>query len=393
MLWRHYTFRQGVAVHQLWDEMLIGRPVNLLYISARGFDRRADVVLDNFVAHCLSSQVRFDAACLSLIGFPDYQLEEDLIEETRTNSDAMQVSFSRLDHATTVQIDVSTKNHEDSVEGDEVSAAVALRAGVEAIVNSITSQTDVVLDISSLPRVAYLSILTGLLERTIKDKQAKDCLYASKINLYVLVGEDAALDAHIRAEDPSNDITLVPGFAGALHSESVKEWPLVWFPLLGEGRTNQLQRVMDSYVPELAEVCPVLPHPSSDPRRADRLLVEYKVPLFDQRQTPTSNIMYVHETHPFEAYRQLLKAMLRYKESLQILGGCRIVVTPLSSKLVTLGATLACYEMRPHTSAADYGVAIPYAEVTRYTADVTKLRITKPLISCLVLAGSAYDPG
>ena len=159
-----------------------------------------------------------------------------------------------------------------------------------------------------------------------------------------------------------------------------------------DGRINYNES-MDSYVPELAEVCPVLPHPSSDPRRADRLLVEYKVPLFDQRQTPTSNIMYVHETHPFEAYRQLLKAMLRYKESLKILGGCRIVVTPLSSKLVTLGATLACYEMRPHTSAADYGVAIPYAEVTRYTADVTKLRITKPLISCLVLAGSAYDPG
>lgn len=100
----------------------------------------------------------------------------------------------------------------------------------------------------------------------------------------------------------------------------------------------------------------------------------------------------MHESHPFEAYRQLLKAMQRYKESLQVLGGCRIVVTPLSSKLVTLGATLACYEMRPPSSAADYGVAIPYAEVTRYTADVAHLRNTKPILSCLVLTGRAYDP-
>lgn len=149
---------------------------------------------------------------------------------------------------------------------------------------------------------------------------------------------------------------------------------------------------MDSYVPELAEVCPVLPHPSSDPRRADRLLVEYRAPLFDQRRTPTSNIMYVHESQPFEAYRQLYKAMGRYRESLEILGGCRIVVTPLSSKLVTLGATLACYEMRPSGSEAGYGVAIPYAEVTRYAADVERLRDTRPVVSCLVLTGQAYDP-
>jgi hypothetical protein len=392
MLWSHYIFRQGAGVHQLWDEVMLERPVNLLYISARGFDRRANVVLDRFIDNCLSSQVEFTGANLLLMGFPDYQLSDDLIEETQINSAAMETSFLRLNASVISRVDVSTKNHEDSTEDDEVSASAALRASVEAVVNAISNQTDVILDISSLPRVAYLGILTGLLERTIADKESNDALFASGINLYVLVGEDAALDAHIRAEDPSSEITLVPGFAGALHSESVRDWPLVWFPLLGEGRINQLQGVMNAYVTELAEVCPVLPHPSRDPKRADRLLIEYKVPLFDQRQTPTSNIMYVHEAQPFEAYRQLLKTMRRYKESLRTLGGCNLVVTPLSSKLMTVGATLACYEMKPLGSAADYGVAIPYAEVTRYTADVTRLRTTKPVMSCLLLTGRAYQP-
>jgi hypothetical protein len=74
--------------------------------------------------------------------------------------------------------------------------------------------------------------------------------------------------------------------------------------VLGENRVNQLQKIIDSaLIPMGAEVCPVVPHPSKDPRRADNLLVEYRGPLFDSRKTPTSNILYAHESHPFEAYR------------------------------------------------------------------------------------------
>jgi hypothetical protein len=32
-----------------------------------------------------------------------------------------------------------------------------------------------------------------------------------------------------------------------------------------------------------AEICPILPHPSRDPRRADRLIIEYRELLFDSR--------------------------------------------------------------------------------------------------------------
>ena len=91
----------------------------------------------------------------------------------------------------------------------------------------------------------------------------------------------------------------------------MRDWPLVWFPILGENRGNQLEKVM-AEIPADAEICPVLPHPSSDPRRADRLLVEYKRPLFDSQKTEISNILLVHERNPFEAYRQLLQAMRSY---------------------------------------------------------------------------------
>lgn len=154
---------------------------------------------------------------------------------------------------------------------------------------------------------------------------------------------------------------------------------------------SQLEQIMKSTsIPSEAEICPVLPHPSRDPRRADRLLVEYKAPLFDSRRTPTSNILYVHESHPFEAYRQLLGALTRYRDSMLVLGGCRLVVTPFGSKLITLGAGLACFEMRPQDLGAHYGVSIPHAEPTRYVVSANAVKNSRPEICALLLTGSAY---
>jgi hypothetical protein len=251
--------------------------------------------------------------------------------------------------------------------------------------------TDIVLDVSSLPRVVYLSLLTGILSTLVPSKDAANALYANGITLQVLVAEDAALDAKIQSEDPSNDLIYIPGFSGALQAESFQDWPLVWFPVLGEGKVSQLEKVMNQVIPSNAEICPVLPHPSRDPRRADRLLTQYKEPLFDARETPTSNVLLAHEAHPFEAYRQLLGAMMRYQKSMSIMGGCRLVVTPLASKLITIGAGLACFEMQPADVSANYRVAIPYAEPTRYVASPDDLQQSKPEIAALILTGAAYD--
>ena len=322
-----------------------------------------------------------------LVGFRGYQLADDIRALTEVNAHALEEIFAPLGATEPLSIGSSAAGEED------LSATNALRIGTEAALEKVTDQTDIILDVSSLPRVVYLALMTSLLYRLVPDKHVANGspLAASSINFQILVAEDAALDAQIRAEDPSNDLILIPGFSGALHAESVQEWPLVWFPILGEHRVNQLQKVMASaMIPNSAEICPVLPQPSRDPRRADRLLIEYKVPLFDSRQTPMSNILYVHEAHPFETYRQLLGAMRRYQNSMAVLGGCRLVVTPLASKLITLGAGLACFEMRPDDLNHRYGVAIPHAEPTRYIANVNALTNSKPELSALLLTGEAY---
>lgn len=384
MLWDQYVFRRGSDANELWDRLFEKRSVRLLYIAGSGFDVRAQAVMRECVGSIRNSGTVVEDATLVLINFANYRLDTALEELTEQNARELAEIFSAIGRVERISFGAGEND-------EELSASSALRQGTSAVLQKVIDQTDIILDASSLPRVIYLALMTSLLNRLIPDKNAPDALVAGGVNFQVLVAEDAGLDSQIMAEDPSSEIVLVPGFSGAMQVESVQDWPLVWFPILGEHRVNQLQQIMRSTeIPGEAEICPVLPHPSRNPRRADRLLVEYKEALFDSRRTPTSNILYVHESQPFEAYRQLLGAMKRYRQSMAILGGCRLVVTPFGSKLITLGAGLACFEMRPQDLEAQYGVAIPHAEPTRYVADVHAIRSSRPEICSLLLTGEAY---
>lgn len=386
MLWEHYVYRRRHEVFDLWDAQFAGRHSRLLYIAGRGFDVRVRSVLEQFRSAVQGGNYPIEQATLLLVGFHGYELSDELRSLTDKNTNALRELF----HGIGAVEEIVLGAPEEGEEG--VRAASALLSGTKRVLNFLPNYTDIILDVSSLPRVAYLSLLTGILSHLVPNKENPGCLAASGVNFQVLVAEDAALDSRIRSEDPSDELVLIPGFGGALHAESVQDWPLVWFPMLGESRTGQFDKIAAlANLPEDAEICPVLPHPSRNPRRADDLLAQFRHQLFDTRGTPTTNILLAHESNPFEAYRQLLRAMRRYQQSLSIVGGCRLWVTPLSSKLMTLAAGLACFEMRPATFDT-YGVAIPYAEPRRYVADAKDMMASKPELSTLVLTGTAYQP-
>ena len=389
MLWNHYVFRRGKGVHELWDRMHHKRKLRLLYIAGRGFDVRAQAVMKQYVANLQAAGCEVVSAKLVLLAFTGYALEQDVQDLTEENARALEEIFSPLGPVQVVTMAASSDGEED------IGASNALRLATHEVLSHIAEQTDVVLDVSSLPRMTYLALLTGILTKLIPDRSVvagrPHPLAANGVSFQVLAAADARLDGLIRAEDPSNELVQIPGFSGAFHAETVKDWPRVWFPILGENRVNQLTKVLTSSdVAASAEICPVVPHPSTNPRRADDLLVEYMDPLFRSRQTPTSNIVYVHESNPFEAYRQLLSAMLRYKQSLNVLGNCRLLVTPLGSKLITVGAGLACFEMKPTGIGDSHRIALPLAEPRRYIASVGSLRASAPELSALLLTGDAY---
>ncbi|WP_022719655.1 hypothetical protein [Rhodopseudomonas sp. B29] len=388
MIWDNYVFRRGVAVEELWDQLFIdrkrsGKPLKLLYVTGRGFDVRANAVLSKFVNRLVASGCSIKSAELLLVGFSGYNLSKDLHVQTSKNEAELRAAFDEIGSSKTIVIGASVEGEED------VSSTIALRRGADEVLRNVSDHTDIVLDVSSLPRVAYLTILLALLAKIIPDRGSGDGLHAKGVSLQVLVAEDAALDSTISSEDPANELTMIPGFSEALQSEAQTDEPLVWFPVLGENRLAQIMK-LESEIPEWAEICPVLPHPSRNPRRGDDLLVEYESVLFAKRDTPLSNILYANETHPFEAYRQLFSAMVRYRKTMSVIGGCRIVVTPLASKLITVGTALACFEMKVESALHRSSVAIPYAEPKRYEASVQMMLDSRPVISSLILTGEAY---
>lgn len=388
MIWENYVFRRGIAVEELWDQIFLDRkksekPVRLLYVTGRGFDIRANAVLTKFVERLAASSCVIEKAELLLVGFSGYNLSTELHAQTAKNEAELKATFEKVGSSTSVMIGPTAEGE------DDITSTVALRRGADEVLKNVSDQTDIILDVSSLPRVAYLTILLSLLARIIPSGSGGDGLYARGLSLQVLVAEDAALDSKISSEDPANDLTMIPGFSEALQSEAQSDEPLVWFPILGENRLAQINK-LEASIPDFAEICPVLPHPSRNPRRGDQLLVEYESILFSRRETPLSNILYANESHPFEAYRQLLEAMMRYRKTMSVIGGCRMIVTPLASKLITVGTALACYEMK--VQSADYlsSVAIPYAEPKRYEASVQSMLESRPVISALLLTGDAY---
>jgi hypothetical protein len=133
--------------------------------------------------------------------------------------------------------------------------------------------------------------------------------------------------------------------------------------MLGERHTTQFDRIQDRVKPD--EICPVLPSPARNPRRADDIIIEYQQILFDEHRLDPRNFLYASEQNPFEVYRRLRAAVQHYGEVFRLLGGCRVAISPLSSKLMSLGALLAAYELK----AQPPGVGIAHIESQGYAIE------------------------
>jgi len=242
--------------------------------------------------------------------------------------------------------------------------------------------SDIFVDVSSLPRSVYFPVVAKLLHLLdgVKDGAAP--------NLFVMVSENAELDRRIVEEGIDEDADYIHPFRGAVERESAAGRPKVWFPLLGENQSVQLARIYDLINP--AEICPLLPSPSMDPRRGDNLVLEYRELLFDRLRVETRNFIYASETNAFEAYRQLRRAILHYAEALEPLGGSNAVISANSSKLLSVGALLAAYELKcdgadiaiAHIEAHGYMLTDSYDDLDRLAGESR--------LQCLWLSGSCY---
>lgn len=193
--------------------------------------------------------------------------------------------------------------------------------------------TDVVIDISALSVGTSFPIIRYFVERVERRRGPP--------NIHVFVAHDPKLDADIRSI-PSDAPGHVHGFKGGSTLDASATAAKLWLPQLTAGRRSALGRLYDFVSPH--DTCPILPFPASNPRLGDALAEEYIIELESTWAVDTRNIVYADESDPLDLYRTILRLDDRRKPVFAGAGGSLLVLSPLGSKVMALGALMAALE-------------------------------------------------
>ena len=342
--WEHYLLLRDVRLREFWTEHLCRSRRAVLVILGRGFDPRMGLGLKMLLDG--GGEGRRDVLGFN---FREGPMSASLNHQALVTSNWSDIEASVGSRGTIFCHEIEFW----SAEGRRISSQSARE--VFSSVERLLPYTDVVVDISAMPRGVYFPLIARILY--LLDHSPSQT--TSRINLHLLVAEDPEYDASIHREGIDENAEFMASFSGGFDEEGTPT-PKVWMPVLGEGRSTQFDRIQDRVKPE--EVCPVLPSPSRNPRRADNIVMEYQRPLFDELHLNGQSFLYASEGNPFEVYRRLRDAVLRYGDVFSILGGCRVAMSPLSSKLMSLGALLAAYELKQ----LDYRIGIAHVDSQGY---------------------------
>ena len=344
MRWDPYVLAEGGDFGAFWKKHLGSRRREVLFLLGRGFDLRALKALRQIREFGVLPKVW-------LLIFDNGQEDSPLRKElTDTNYKAL---IELVGAENVIELSVTIGMRQANATSRNTRRAISKQEAIE-------TPDDVVIDISAMPRVVALSAIARLIHDF--DQRARQG--RKDINLHVVVAESVRTDIEATGS-LMDEVTNLVGFSGRLNAETTEDVPRVWFPILGEGQRRRLELIREHLNPD--EICPVVPFPSRNPRRGDQIISEYGDLLFENFRVEPSNILRASEFNPFEAYRQLFQAMERYRRALMELGGCKVFVSPLSSKLLSVGALLACYDHKSDENTGNrFPVGIPYVETATY---------------------------
>ncbi|WP_336950243.1 hypothetical protein [Sphingobium aromaticivastans] len=346
MRWDPYSLTADVDFDGFWSERLKATNRRLLLVLGRGFDVRTLETARRL--HTLGGDVHVwqlafdnglgDSEARSVMTAENHKGLVELFGEDRIQAVPIEIGGPSGNTATPLNTQTALQKAGDCQEFD-----------------------DVIVDISAMPRMVAMTAVSVLLFRL--DKLAESG--SKSVNLHVTTAESVSADIGAARGSLRDGVTFVRGFSGHLEEQTTQNWPRVWFPVLGEGQRDRLSLIQELLDPD--EICPVIPFPTKNPRRGDEVVGEHRETLFDDFLIEPANILLASEYNPFEAYKQIYTAMDQYKRALRTMGGCKLFVSPLSSKLLSIGVLLACYDHRYGAGSDEsFDVGIPYVETAIY---------------------------
>lgn len=363
--WDQYHIEKGPRVQEFWQARRVGG--RTLLIMGLGFDPRTPLMLEVLVG---AGTGPLDVRLLHFDEGPDSVSQKYATQVSNNETAVRYLVASAGGDVTDIQVPMI---EEDRRVGGR-------RVGHLATHTGLHGYSDVIVDISALPRSLYFPLIRTLLKNVDTNQAGAN---KETTNLHVTLAESPTFDASVR-EQLTERAEFLPGFLGTVELEQDEDMPRVWAPVLGEQQEEALKlieqkvRVLDN----APEICPVLPFPALDPRRGDRLLLEYRG-LFDKWRVDSRNIIYASEHNPFDVYRQLCALYDRYSLALQPLRGAKMIVSAHSSKLLSLGTLLAAYDRSE--------IAVAYVEAQGYQVDGPMTPPTDAVPFEIWIAGEPYN--
>jgi len=325
-----------------------------LLVAAAGFDPRSQVVTRKL------SAILGDRLKAFFIREERGRPAENLLQRADENEATLR---SVVQDAEVVKIDVFAED----------GAAVGGQRLIE-VLRTLTipeDVTDVVLDMSALSIGIGFPAARLLLER---------CERAASRSFHLVIVSNPELDERISSE-PADRPLVVRGFAGTSADGDLPK-ARIWLPQLAHGRSSTLSKIGLS-IDERYKVCPIVPFPSRNPRRADELITEYRSQLVNEWDVDPRDLVYVSERNPLDCYRTLQMLKQRHDKAVAGVYEPQIILSPVGSKVLAAGAMMAAIE---------YDLAIHYLETLRYDFDGIEDREDGPpdIIVHMLLSGPAY---
>lgn len=353
--WDRCVYQRGPDAQRFITDYLAKEHRRLLLIGGAGFDPRSPQLCETLSAHTSH-----------LTGF--FIREErpvtsrELQEKATANTGRLQ-SASATSEIVTIQI---FARDGAIIGGREVAKALSTL--------TLTDYTDVIVDLSSLSKGISFPIVRYLLDRV--------AVLPDSINIHLFVTENAQTDGRI-LEVASDRPDLIAGFAGDWGLDPQKEAATLWLPQLIKRQHRILDMIYKFVDPD--DTCPILPFPTQNPRLPDELLEEYRAELQSTWGVEPRDFVYAHERNPLDLYRTILRLDDARRRVFQEVGGSQIVLSPLGSKVLAIGAMMA---------ALDRNFPVAYVEAIEYKVDIDTLNGTTPSSGELVhiwLSGAIHE--
>lgn len=334
--WEPCIYHRGAHADSFMQEYLSQPDRRILLIAGAGFDPRS-----TRIATVFPEQARQNTRAI-------------LIREERPNPAALLVQRAIEHRDQLVAAFHEAQEYMIQVFASD-NAAIGGRGGARLMQSlQLDSVTDIFIDISALSIGIAFPIIKHFVEVLPQNPQLVT-------NLHVISCDSPSIDGTITSA-PSDAVAPIHGFRGGWGLDEKSRAAILWMPQLSHGKGAVLSRIfqmLQNVQPDTV-VCPILPFPSSKPRRSDELIEEFAEQLQGAWSVDVRDLVYADEKSPLDLYRTILRIDDARRRVFESVGGSQIILSPLGSKALSLGALMA---------ALDRDFTILHVESIGYTLD------------------------